>query len=246
MSLLKSVSTEIKGNKVQVNFPEKKTIVLRGQNALHILYTVESLLAQDFTEYYSELDKQYGYYYGNLEGTSILVFNDSAIFGRDKQVKVQGLVPNVHVIRYLDANFRSFYLSSNLTNFSPVYTDMRHYSHIIQDAQWVRLVSVVNNVLGFELVEFKNNDLFFKFQSNNEISIQGQQIVYLLMAECFLTPPNYHRVLLIPEIEYLPKEVYIRFLEALDNIKGHTLTLSVSDIQPMDLKASSVISFLNV
>ena len=100
MSLLKSVSTEITGNKVQVTFPDKKTIVLRGQNSLHILYTVESLLAQDFTEYYSELDKQYGYYYGRLEGTSILVFNDGAIFGRDKQVKVQGKIPNIHVIRY--------------------------------------------------------------------------------------------------------------------------------------------------
>lgn len=246
MSLLKSISTEINGRKAQVTFPDKKSIVLKGQNALHMLFVVESLLAQDLSGYYSEVDKKDGFNYGDIEGLSSLTFNDGAIFGKDNMCKAQGILPNIHVIRCLGTTFRSFYLSQELSGYSTVYNDMRHYSHIIQDAQWIRLLALVNNIVGFEMVSMKNGDLSFSFMDNYGISVEGQQIIYLLMAECFLTPDNYSRVLLIPNMSCLDNQTQIRFLEVLDDIKGHTLTLSTASIQPSELSESSCISFLNV
>lgn len=60
MSLLKKVSTVISGQTVEVNLPDKKTILLRGRNSLQVMFIIESLLRQDFTDYFRTLDKQFG------------------------------------------------------------------------------------------------------------------------------------------------------------------------------------------
>lgn len=247
MSLLKSLNTEINGRPLQVNFPDKKTIILRGSNALQVIHVVECLLSQDFTGYYSDIDKVYDYYYQKVTGVSSLVFNAGAILGKNKETQIQGVVPSIHVIRYLnDCKFRSFYLTTVAGTYSPVYNNMTKYSHVIQDTQWIRLLALVNDLVGFELVKLENEELKFTFNENSEICIDGQKLIYTMLAECFLTPDGYSRVLLIPNIDILPTKVQVRFLELLDDINGHTLTLSLADINPSNLKATSIISFLNV
>lgn len=247
MSLIKSMSTEISSRNIQVCFPEKKTIILRGTNALHIMHIIECLLGQDFTGYYWELDKQYGFNYNEVSGVSSVVFNSGAILGKDKVIQVQGVVPNIHVIRYLNGyTFRSFYLTTTVGTYAPLYNDLTKYSHILQDTQWIRLISLVNNLVGFELVKLEDSTLKFFFSSEFNISIDGQKLIYSLLAECFITPDNYSRVLLLPDMSILPKDIQIKYLETLDNIKGHTLTLSTANISPSDLDEKSVISFLNV
>lgn len=247
MSLLKVLNTELNNRPLQVNFPDKKSIVLRGFNAIQVIHIVECLLSQDFTGYYAELDKSYGFNYSQVTGLSSLIFNSGAILGKDKETQVQGIVPNIHVIRYLNNyTFRSLYLTTVAGTYAPLYNDMTKYSHVIQDVQWVRLLALVNNIVGFELVKLENNEIKFSFNTNSEISIEGQKLIYSLLAECFITPEGYSRVLLLPNISILPKNIQVKFLELLDDINGHTLTLSTADINPNDLKASSIISFLNV
>lgn len=247
MSLIKCVTTEISGRVIQVNLPEKKTLILRGSTALHLLHIVECLLGQDFTGYYWNLDKSYGFNYEEVSGESSIIFNDGAVFGKDKVTQVQGVIPNIHVIRYLSGyTIRSFYLSTTVSSFSPIYDNLTKYYGILQDTQWVRLIMLVNNVLGFEFVRLEEDKLEFNQLRGSYISVEGQKLVYSIISECFLTPDKYSRVLLLPDIDVLPKDIQVRFLEVLDNIKGHTLTLSTANLGFEDIKGRSIISFLNV
>ena len=82
--LIKGVKTEVNGNLLSIAFPDKKSIILRGTNGLQVLHIVESLLSNDFTGYYFEADKQYGFYYKPVTGMSQLAFNDGSIYGKDK------------------------------------------------------------------------------------------------------------------------------------------------------------------
>lgn len=248
MSLLKKVSTVISGQTVEVNLPDKKTILLRGRNSLQVIFIIESLLRQDFTDYFRTLDKQFGYDYSEPEGTSYIRFNDGIIMGKDKAIQIQGQVPNIHVVRYLGScnKIRSSYMSETMNTQANTEVDMTKYSHIIFDSQWIRLIASVNSILGFEFVKLENEQLQFNFDNTKEIGVEGQEIIYLLIAECTLTPEGYSRVLLLPNIPYLSPKTQVKLLEVLDNFRGHTLTLSLANIQPSDLSASSIISFLNV
>lgn len=247
MSLIKSINTEISGRGVQVYLPEKKTIILKGVNSLHIIHILECLLGQDFTGYYWELDKQYGFRYNEVSGVSSVVFNAGAILGKDKVIQLQGVVPNIHVIRYLNGyTFRSFYLSTTVGADTTLYSDMTKYSHVLQENQWIRLVVLVNSLIGFEFVRLDEESLKFDFRNDADISVDGQKLIYSLLAECFLTPDGYSRVLLLPDMSVLPNDKQVRFLEVLDDIKGHTLTLSTAKISASDVKENSIISFLNV
>lgn len=248
MSLIKSISMEIKNKPIQIGLPDKKTIILKGQNATQLLYVVESLLSQDVTGYYKDLDKIYGFDYSDLDGQSMITFNNGAIIGKNKISQVKGVVPDIHVVRYLGASnkLRSFYLSNTITKQQPIYNNMTHYSHIIEDSSWIRLIAIANSIVGFDMVQLKNNDLHFSFQETYPISVEGQKIVYLLLAECMLTPEGYSRVLLLPDINYLDVNVQIKLLEYLDNIKGHTLTLSLANISNDDLSVNSAITFVTV
>jgi hypothetical protein len=247
MSLLKSVSTEISGKTVQLVFPDKKTLIMRGANSLQMMHILECLLGQDFTGYYWSKDKEYGFSYKPVSGVSRLVFNNGAILGKDKEIQVQGEIPNIHVIRYLQwYTIRSFYLSNNLNNYSPLYTNLTQYSNILQDTQWYRIITMVNKLAGFEFVRLEDETLKFNFDETYGVTSNGLKLIYTLISECFVTPDNYSRVLLLPNINVLTQQKQIELLESLDNIKGHTLTLSSASISPDSLSEDSIISFINV
>lgn len=247
MSLLKTIQTCVSGFDIKVNLPEKKTVILKGNSALHLLHITEVLLARDFTGYYWEKDKDYGFNYLPVDGMSYIEFNGGTIFGKDKIIQIQGAIPNIHVIRYLSgSNIRSFYTTEDSGNFQPIYTDMTKYSNIIPDSQWIRFITIANDIIGHEVYKFEDNNITHKFLEDINIPVEGQELIYLLLAECFLTPEGYHRVLLLPNIEYLSLDRQIRLLEVLDDFKGHTLTLSTANIDIKDISESSSLSFLYV
>lgn len=249
MSLIRMVGFEVDGSPVSVEIPSKKTVFVRGRLREHFLYVVESLLARDVTGYYGELDMQAGKHYRDLDGELFLLFNDGGIQARDKVVQVNGIVPSTHVIRYIgvDDKFRSFCLEQGLTTYSTVYTDMRDYSHVINDAKWVRLVMTVNDLLGFEFAVLEDGHLRFNPLEGHAVSPEGQKFMYMLMAECYLTPANVaRRVLLLSDIPYLDKELQLKFLKKLSDIPGLSLILSTADVDFTDIKEGSSISFLSV
>lgn len=248
MSLVKGIELGVSHKKIKLELPKKKTIILRGSVSETILYVVESLLSNDFTGYNFELDRQYGFNYDRITGECCVNFNEGVIRGRHKTVSIKGEIPKIHCIRYLGAcnQLRSFVLAYNSPNFDLVTTDTRKYSPIIDDVYWNRLVGLTNSVIGAEVVTFKDKKLDFKFLEDYPITVEGQQIIYMLIAECFLTPKGYHRVLLLPNIPYLSKEVQLNLLEVLDNIKGHSLTLSTAEVDVLDISGRRAITALNI
>ena len=248
MSLIKFVSMTIDGGKKGVELPDVKTVIVKGKLKEHFLYVVESLLAMDTSGYYGQVDKQTGSNYKELDEEVYMLFQDGGIRSENQLVQVTGVVPNTHVIRYTGAGetFRSFYMEPGLSTYSSVYTDMRKYSHVIPDAKWFRLIAMVNDLLGFEFVSLDTEGLHFAPRADCWISVEGQKFVYLLMAESYLTPDGYKRVLLLSDIPYLEKEAQIKLLRRLSDIPGFGVTLSTAVVEFTDITAGSSISFLSV
>lgn len=243
---LKGLKTEVNEHPIIVNFPDKKSIILKGQNNLHLLYVIEMLLSSDYTGYYKDLDKNYGYMYKNVTGMSQLAFTNGSIIGKDNKIYINGQVPNLHCIRYLkNGEFRSFLFSEDV-GYCELYNDMTKYSTIVPDNSWIRLCTLVNNLIGYEVVVLDNRQLKFNWGTNIEFSIEAQKFIYMIISECFLTPNGYLRVLLLPDIDILSSKQQVKLIECLDNIKGHEMCISSGNISFSDIDENSVVTFVNV
>ena len=69
---LKEFKTIIKGHELDVVFPNKKVLILIGLNSNNVIYRIESLLANDYLEYYKKEDAQYGFDYEPFDNISHL------------------------------------------------------------------------------------------------------------------------------------------------------------------------------
>lgn len=249
MSVIKFASfQDADGGLIGVELPNKKTIFVRGKLSEHFLYVVESMLARDTSGYYGKLDGSAGKSYQDVDGEMCLLFNDGAIRSNERVIQVNGALPSTHVIRYtgVDSTFRSFLLENSLTTHSPVYSDMRKYSHIIDDAKWVRLIAVVNNLLGFEFAKLSDGSLSFSPRTDCHFTVEAQKFMYMLMAECYLTPDGFSRILLLSDMPFLEKEDEIKFISCLGTIPYHSLTLSTSRASMDDIQAYESMSLISV
>lgn len=236
MPTLKTIKTDVNGKSIVFQVPDKRTVILKSRLSQQLLYIVESLLANDFTDYYKKIDMQYGLDYEERSGASTLQFTDGVLVGSERTVKSEGVIPKIHCIRYIGGyckSIRSFLLSTE-SGVSSLYTDLTSYTTALPDSQWFRLIALVNSVVGYEMCSLKDRKLMFDFDSG-DIDEEGCKLVYSLIAECFLTPEGYHRILLLSDIMFLYPEVQLNLLRALHSIKGHSLTLSSAKIPPMSL-----------
>lgn len=243
MSLIKFVSMSVDGGKKGVEVPDVKTVIIRGRLKNRFLNVVESLLAMDVSGYNAQLDGQ-----ESIDDEAYILFKDGGIRAKDGVAELQGVVPPTHVIRYAGSGdkFRSFYLSPTLSTYSPVYTDMRKYSHVIVDSRWYRLISIVNDLLNFEFVRLEDGNLSFSPRSDMPVSVEGQKFVYMLMAECYLTPENFKRVLLLSDIPSLDTATQLKLFQRLGVIPGFGVIFSAAGVEFTDVKEGTSISFLSV
>ena len=237
--------TKLKGRLMEVVFPKKKTIILRGNNATDIIYRIESLLSNDYTAYYINADKMYGFSYENFDGESILNFSTGSIFGKAKVVSTRGQVPKMHCIRYLGKGvFRSFvnveHRGVKILNY-----DMTKYDGEISDVIWYRIIETTNALVGSKIVDLKDNKLEFNFVENSDLSVEAQKFIYMIISECYLTPLGYSRILLFSDIYIMPASWEAKLLETLDNIAGHSVCLSNAEVEYNHF-TSPAVTFLNV
>ena len=248
MSAVKSLTTQIKGRDRVIPFPAKKTIILRGMLGMDILHIVESLVTCDMTGYYSAQDVKYGFHYNEPTAETLLSFEGGNLRGLNKVVTCCGSIPNIHCIRSIGNSFpnlRSTLLSQS-GDLNQVSTVLTHYSSVLSDKQWLRLVTMVNSIVGYDMCRLNGHELLLDLEYDCDISEDGRKIIYLLVAECFLTPEGYSRLLLVPDIGSLYPDVQIKLLGMLDNISGHMLTLSTARVQTSDLVSSESIVLINV
>jgi len=244
--LLHTIKTKVKSKSYNLELPNKKSIVLSGSNALQILYTVEALLSGDYLGRYKYFDKKWGFEYQPFTGDSELVFKEGTITGKNGIASFTGRIPKIHCIRTLGkGQFRSF-VSSQGVGTSPLSVDMTKYQHTLPEIIWKELISNVNKFLGGEVVTLEKGELKFDWLTSSEYSVEAQKFIYLIFAECYLTPQGYSRVLLMSNIEFLTGRQQVLLIEALDNITGHSCCLSSGNINLSDISSTSIVSILNV
>jgi hypothetical protein len=112
---------------------------------------------------------------------------------------------------------------------------------------WNRLALKVKEVLGFDFCEVGRNSLKFNRQEGtNGWTLKAQDLVYNMLAECFLTPENVARIVLLPNLDKIMEtKQQISFIEALDDIKGHSLVLANTNVTFNDIKKGSAISVIS-
>lgn len=233
---LKSLKTIIDEKEKEVTFPDKKSVIVKGENKNQILYLIETLLSRDYTDYYAKIDSNYDFFYEPLSEMSVLVFTNGKIIGKSSTIKVQGEVPKIHCIRYVrNGVIRSFLCNDNMDECS-LGNNMTRYNEQIDMSIWYRLIQTVNDYLGFVFVELVDKDLRFHFTTDNikKFTVDAQKLAYMLISECFITPENYLRILLLSEIECMTKEQILDLIKLLDNLKGHEMLLTVDEIETKD------------
>lgn len=243
---IKGLEALISNRKVSIQFPDKKSIIIKGSNTKEVIRIIEALLGQDMTDYYTTKDKEYGYEYKAIGGDAQLVYTDGIIYSKNQVVGTKGKIPKTHVIRYLHrGKFRSFITEEDTVK-STIYTDMTKYSNVLPKQSWFRLIKMVNNYLGFDYIQLENDKLSFNYQSDSEFSETAVKFVYMITSECFLTPTYANRVVLLNDIDILTKAQKIKLIEMLDNIKGHSLLISDTLVNYSDLSSNSCVSVINI
>lgn len=251
MSIMKGISTYIGDVKaVNLRFPDKKTIIFRGDNGIQLLYIIESLLSTDMSSWYLESDKKFDYHYAKLPTKeSRLTFTDGQFVASKEVVTKLGVVPNIHCIRGLCNGYnelRSFFLSQDGTVYSDIYTDLTEYSAKLLPPQWFRLVTLTNQVLGCDFVTLSGTSLSFDESDTGGIALEDKKFVYLLLGECFLTYKDCQRVILLPDISGLSSVIKVKLLAALDDITGHLITLSTMEVSESDISSEPALVILPV
>ena len=240
--------TNLSGHKLGIDFPNSKTLILNGMNADDVIYRIESLLSSDYTSYFQNADKLYGFYYKEFDGDSVLYFKNGSYIiasSKTKIVKSKNTIPNIHCIRYLgNGEFRSFITMTD-TKHTLLDTNMTKYNSNIPLQVWIRIVETTNKFVGYNYVELKDNKIEFNYKEC-DFSEEAQKMIYLLISECYLTPPKYERVLLLSNIDLLTTSQQVQFLELLDNFIGHDICISSAKVNWSDISSNSVIKVLNV
>lgn len=248
MSVLKRIS----GRSVTAFIPECKTVVFSGNKADDILFDIECLLARDVTKEFINIDDQYGITHEPLDKSLKLTFTSGALYVEDGIVKTTGTVPNVHYVRLIGngVNTVRSCLVSESTKRTSIFSNLFTYTSALPDSKWIRLCETVNSIVGYEMCNLVSSggskELKFDLDKECEISAELRDLVYLLVSECYLTPDGYIRVLLLPNIEGMSSSFQLKLLDTLDNIKGHSLTLSTAKISSAEAKKAASVVVISV
>ena len=238
--MFKSFSTT-NGVSIDVAFPDKSLLLVKGNSNI-FLHLVESLLAYDFTGNLVNDTKQYNY-----EGVSSLVFDSGVLTGQEKRVFDEGVIPKIHSIRYLEDsdNIRSFLIGGDSEG-DMISNSTLKKTGAISDESWVRITQVLNNLFGYTAVSIENSNLIFSFEERPELSEKVQKIMFLLLAECYLTPSGYERLVILPNMTGVNKSVLSKFMYQLILTSGKTTVMTSADLQLSDFSLMVPVGILTV
>ena len=136
-------------------------------------------------------------------------------------VVVEGVLSEIGLERssYVkDGIIRSF-LCSDYTekNNCALTENLTRYTDRIDETIWNKLLKTVNDFIGYDVVTVKDKELHFNF-TPNQYSVEAQKTIYMLISECFITPSDYLRIVLLSDIETLTVEQQLELIKVLDNI----------------------------
>lgn len=253
--IFKSLKYTQGSEKYALTFPDEKIVHLGNGKSVNssgnqVLEIVESLLMRDYSGYYNKLDTQAstsGFEASPFTGKAILSFTNGATITGDSKtgnVDIKGDLPKVHCIRYTNGGaFRSFGNVEDADFSDMLSTDMREYNDRISGTNWLKIVKLTNNVFrgiygSDNVVQLETTPLGFTIKYLYDV--KPVQSVFLLLAECMLTPRDYKRVVLLPPLDIFSdgtinkdsKDILTsRLIQAISMLKGTQLVLySGSDL----------------
>lgn len=235
---------------INIDFQGYKLVNLSGakENKDSILYTLERFLARDFGSYYDEIDSNLGVKYKSINGSSTLQFIGGISSFSDSKLILRGTIPSIHCIRYAKKDrIRSFLIDSELSN-EVIGRNMTIFSSVISDSKWKRLVTLANELVGYEFVkvDIKNRKLSFNIHSYNDWSEDTIKFVYLLISEAMLTPDKYTRVMLLSEIDILSDKQMSKLIKTLSSISRNEMIVFSNDLSTDTLGFSYKVLNLSV
>ena len=239
---LKQITTSLDGNFVNVILPDKKSIVLKGDRKTkdYIFDVIKAMLGCDYTGVMFE-----NFDINLFNSSASLVFANGELFIRDKAVVSKGNVPKLHYIEYSGGNYIQSFLVTGSTENTLIGYDLTCYTPLISMETWIRLITMVNSLVGFEFVTLTNGKIDFNFDSS-VMDEDALKIIYLLIAESFTSPKDYSRLVLIRDFDCIPRNKMGELIEVLDNIGGLERIICSAEISPSSLSKNSVVTFVSI
>lgn len=228
------LNIQLNGSVRNIEITEGKTNILSGNYSQAVQYAIEHLLRHDFSHLYDECAKiDYNFDVSRVGSSIVLKLGYSSIVSENGVVTTDGGFPAVHMVRYMEnGGVRSCLISENSESISSVFQNMCKYSDVLTQVGWMRLVSLVNHVVGGNFVELINKTLRF-----NDVDM-ARKVVYLVLSECMTTPPGYRRLVILPDLIELPEDMRVRLLSVLDDMESFLATISLTPLK------SSAVEFL--
>lgn len=238
----KQITTNLNGNFVNIMLPDKKSIVLKGDKDTKdcVLDVIKAILGCDYTGVMSE-----NFNRNLFMSSSSLVFTNGELFIKDKAVVRKGKVPRLHYVEYAGGITIQSFLVTESTENTLIGFDLTEYTPLISSEMWLRLITMVNRVVGFEFVSLTNETLSFNFDTSI-MSEDALKVIYLLIAESFTTPEDYLRLVVIRDFGCIDKNKMGELIEVLDNIRGLEMVICTADIQPDSLSKNSIVTFVSI
>ena len=235
--IFKHLRADLGKQKINIDFREEKNQTLNSAYVLDVMHCLESLIIGDTVGYLQDYDRQYNCYYSKNEDSELSFDNNSSIKIANRRIYFNGTTPSIHCVRHIgNGEIRSTLLNNNIAD-APNSVAMYRYSDALTKNQWVRCIEIVNSIIGADIVMLNSNkDLIFDFKSDYEYSIQAQQFIYTIVAECFLTPENYKRLVLLPKLDFLTTRQSLNLIKALGKLAKHELLITDLKVNPAEIR----------
>lgn len=241
----KGITTQVGGRLINIELPDTKSIALTGDNQScdFILDVIRSLLTCDYT---NELEV-FGGQNTVFKTRSTLTFTNGTVSVKNKSVIIDGKIPKLHILDVDEfGGLASVIMSDSIDIRNSVGIDTTNLKFLrtqLADIQVRRLVELMNRYAGYDAISIGVDELKFNFEPENASRLQ---VAYMTLAESFLTPDNFLRIVLLHNCSFFDEIELAKFVELLDNVPKLEMLFVSGKIDSSSLSANSVVKFVNV
>lgn len=243
--LINQLTTSIDLKFINLSFEDKKVLLLSGTNGEQILFTMECLLANDFTPQYAQQDASQGYAYKPFSGLSSLqIGSDGGILlGTNLMVQKRGKMPQIFCVRSVGTAYTRCFLISD-EDFKTNLSDKLSASE--ERGKVERLITTFNELVGYQALSIFDESVTLYLKETEKFTIELQKYIYVLFESILKTPAGYKTVVLLSYIDELSDEDHARLIEMLCTFSCVDCVFSTADIGVDNFSDSSQVSVINV
>lgn len=241
----KSIQAIRGGRVISITLPDKKSIVFCGStnDNYYVMDLMRVMFGVDYNDNLGHLKYRAEEI---LKNNASLRFTTGSIYINKGSVRIDGRIPYLHIVQPDNHGGIRSYLVSQSVSVKDLDVDMTHYNESIPHTDWIRLAELFNRYAERECVEIievgtnESGAPIYELRFND--ITEELQTVWLLMSESFLTPQNYLRIVLLPELDGFDGDSMFRLIDLVDNISRLEMVITTAEV---NIKAGSVITEVN-